>query len=297
MNSPRLPLPFNWRKNAFTRKSSKCILFLPRVYLNSRSSEVRYQYNPPVLINSFPKSGTHLLLQMAQAIPFKRDWGKFVASLGSSFFYHKTSPDELCRKIRSLVPGEICGGHLFCEKEIQQAIQRIHAVHYFIYRDLRDVVVSEAHYLTYMNRWHRLSKYFRALPTMEERILFCIRGAGDPDFPYEYPDVAQRFASYRDWLHDSKTFSLRYEDVTGNDNQVTVRKIIRFYNQQSRHPLDVDEFVSRAMKNMLPAHSHTFRKGQVGNWRTEFTDSLKDTFKQIAGNLLIELGYETDFNW
>ena len=36
-------------------------------------------------------------------------------------------------------------------------------VHYFVYRDPRDVVISEAHYLREMNRWHRLAPYFRKL--------------------------------------------------------------------------------------------------------------------------------------
>ena len=43
--------------------------------------------------------------------------------------------------------------------------------------------------------------------------------------------------------------------------------------------------------------SVTFHKGQIGAWKTEFTENHKKLFKEIAGQLLIDLGYEKDYNW
>jgi hypothetical protein len=39
------------------------------------------------------------------------------------------------------------------------------------------------------------------------------------------------------------------------------------------------------------------RKGVAGDWKTTFTEEDKRVFKEIAGNLLIELGYEEDNDW
>lgn len=39
------------------------------------------------------------------------------------------------------------------------------------------------------------------------------------------------------------------------------------------------------------------RKGISGDWRNHFNEKHKARFKDIAGDLLIELGYETDNNW
>ena len=39
------------------------------------------------------------------------------------------------------------------------------------------------------------------------------------------------------------------------------------------------------------------RKGVSGDWRNKFTPEHKARFKEIAGDLLIELGYEKDKNW
>jgi len=41
----------------------------------------------------------------------------------------------------------------------------------------------------------------------------------------------------------------------------------------------------------------TFRKGQIGDWINYFEPEHKDVFKALAGELLIELGYEETFDW
>jgi Sulfotransferase domain len=43
--------------------------------------------------------------------------------------------------------------------------------------------------------------------------------------------------------------------------------------------------------------SSFFRKGVVGDWKNVFTDKDKQLFKEEAGDLLIELGYEKDDDW
>jgi hypothetical protein len=40
-----------------------------------------------------------------------------------------------------------------------------------------------------------------------------------------------------------------------------------------------------------------FRKGIAGDWKNVFTEQDKRDFKTVAGDLLIEIGYEKDKNW
>ena len=49
-----------------------------------------------------------------------------------------------------------------CSAVYAQELKRIACMHYFIYRDLRDVVASEVHYLGRMNRCHALIPILRA---------------------------------------------------------------------------------------------------------------------------------------
>ncbi|HSM84450.1 MAG TPA: sulfotransferase, partial [Nodosilinea sp.] len=57
------------------------------------------------------------------------------------------------------------------------------------------------------------------------------------------------------------------------------------------------KFSSRAMN---PEESHTYvkgGKGSIGGWQKYFKDSHKQAFKRVAGDLLIDLGYETNLDW
>ena len=68
---------------------------------------------PPVLANSFPKSGTHLLVQIIEGLPDRLNFGAFLGSETSSFQLRERSPENTCRFIRGFVPGEIVRGHLY----------------------------------------------------------------------------------------------------------------------------------------------------------------------------------------
>jgi hypothetical protein len=46
-----------------------------------------------------------------------------------------------------------------------------------------------------------------------------------------------------------------------------------------------------------PRKSPTFRSGKTGEWRKYFTEEHKKIFKDVAGDLLIRLGYEQSNDW
>jgi hypothetical protein len=46
-----------------------------------------------------------------------------------------------------------------------------------------------------------------------------------------------------------------------------------------------------------PKKSPTFRSGKTGEWKKHFTEEHKKIFKDVAGDLLIKLGYEKNNDW
>jgi hypothetical protein len=50
-------------------------------------------------------------------------------------------------------------------------------------------------------------------------------------------------------------------------------------------------------KALQARKTQTFHKGKIGSWRTHFNNRHKEAFKRVAGDLLIELGYEQNLNW
>jgi sulfotransferase 6B1 len=282
-------------KSALYRKSKTVLNRFPRAIRRAVAKPEDYLRNPPILCNSFPKSGTHLLLQVLHSLPGIRSYGAFLASMPTVPF-RRVSHTAMSKRITKLTPGELAGAHLFCDENHADLLQNLNVVHYFIFRDPRDVVVSEAHYLARMNRWHRMHRYFAALPSFDQQLTLAIEGVNG-DCPYEYPDVATRFKEYAGWLQRGKVLAVRFEDFMGKSRAETVLKIVRYHSSRASESYSVKQIVLDAMQAIKPKQSHTFREGRVGGWREVFTVQHKKAFKDVAGQLLFEMGYETTSDW
>lgn len=278
-------------RNPFVRQIARRCLGVPRVIAGWQSTDDEFVERPPVLANSFPKSGTHLLAQIVAALPASRNYGTFLSSMTSSYQFRERTPRNTAAFIESFVPGELVRGHLFFSRDYETQLNRRRAIQYFIYRDLRDVVVSEAHYLRSMNRWHRLHPYFRHVGTLEDAISLSICGLPD-DSPVEYPNVAARFRRFQGWLRSNSVLPIRFEQLTTPGRECAVREIVKWYASQVCFPVDVDCITRRALSAMNPLRSHTFRAGGgAGAWQKSFTNRHRAEMEEVAGELLDELGY------
>jgi sulfotransferase family protein len=284
------------RKSALYRKSTTFPMQVSRAARRIMATEDAFRAAPPLIANSFPKSGTHLLTQILEAFPGARSYGTVWASVPG--LPHRERPKSaMLRRIHRAAPGEVVQAHLHYESEYPSAMASRNAAHFFIYRDLRDVVVSEAHYLTDMNRWHSLHKHFRKLASLEERVAFAITGSSDPDFPYDYPDVGTRFRRSRPWLDRDDVFAVRFEDLVSEQRDEKIHEMVRFCTERFGLSWDISEVARNAIANIAPSRSRTFRKGKAGEWKKTFSPRHVELLKKSAGDLLIDLGYERDMDW
>ena len=287
-------------KNPFVRRGTRFLLQVPRTLRGWTTSLPEFQRNPPTLVNSVPKSGTHLLEQIVASLPQRTNYGAFLTSMTSSFVFKERTQGNTEKFISSILPNELVRAHLFHEPHIAEMLQQRNTAQFFIYRDPRDVVVSEAHYLMGMNRWHRMHSHFRDLPDIKDAISLAICGlpmdaAGNREL--QYPDIGTRFRRYKGWINDPATFSVRYEELCGDNREEKIKQMVRFFAKRSSDEFDLEQTASNAADRIDSGKSHTFRKGGSGRWREEFDDRLTGQFKEHAGELLIELGYETALDW
>lgn len=276
-------------RSSVIRKGTALALRIPR-----RISSVLARNGPsPVLVNSVPKSGTHLLLQLVSGAPGLVHWGSFIASEPSLTLRRRRAEEEV-QLLRRLVPGEISPAHLFWSEQVARAVQDLGIRHLFIYRDPRAVAVSEAHYLTHMNRWHRLHSLFARLPSEKERLRLSIAGQAGADVGF--PNIRERMGKYLGWLGEP-CLAVRYEDLRSDRQESEARRIAGYlfgWDQST----DECATTAREMLAMVePGRSHTYRSGKVRGWVSVFDDELRSLFKEIAGELLIDLGYEQDLDW
>lgn len=273
--------------DAVDRKSRAAAQRLPRAVIRRTADAFDLAHRPPVIVATVPKSGTHLVQQIVTALPGVRDYGRFIASV-ASWGRHERSATAEAKRIRSLVPGELVRAHLFHRPEVVEAVRERQAFMVFVHRDPRDVIVSEAYYLTDSAPWHTLHAEF-ARRSPAERIDIAIDGL--EGYNGIYPDAGRRFGKFAGWLDDADVV-LRFEDLVGDGREEAIRGLVAAYRQASRLELDLDATVACAVEAIDPERSHTFREGQTGAWRDAFTPAQTERFLAVAGPVLDRYGYE-----
>jgi hypothetical protein len=277
---------------------------LARRLLRRWGQQIRYRRLsldgvPALFANSFPKSGTHLLTQVLEAFtclgPAVNSGLPAVVTYEGRGGRERASA-EILADLARFQPGDIGYGHLHARPEVMAALSQPGFAAYFILRDPRDVVVSHVHYVTEMEPDHALHAYYtRELHTFEERLTASITGL--PGLDFSFPDIAARFAPYLGWLKCAPLLCLQYEALL-HDRPAALQRIVRHAARRG-FPLACppEQAVERLGQAIQPSRSPTFRQGGSGGWRSKFTPQHTAIFKEIAGDLLIRLGYETGLDW
>jgi hypothetical protein len=252
----------------------------------------------PILLGiSFPKSGTHLLDQILLGFSKVAPFSLRVASLFSNYEAEsgrRRSVGEMLAWLNSLRPRDIASSHLFSLPESVDYICTPAFVSYFIFRDPRDIVVSHVFYVTDMESNHVQHAYFKSLPDFDARLKTSIMGR--PDSDVEFFDIGTRFQAYSGWLDQPSVMKIHFEDLI-HDRITILNQIID--HLQLRVPLRASRQVilDSLETSINPKKSPTFRSGKTGEWKKYFTDDHKKIFKDVAGDLLIKLGYEKNNDW
>ena len=254
---------------------------------------------PWVFGNSFPKSGTNLLRQVMDGLtrigPFIDLSDQIIVTFDGSTG-RKRRQAEILADLDKTRPGDIVSGHLHATPENVERLCRPGVVHYFIFRDPRDVVVSHAFYITRMAPQNVHHDYYtHELDSLAERLRTSILGR--PEIEIEFPDIRGRFELYLPWLEQESVLAVKFEDLI-EDRRPTLERIWNHFCASGYSMGVSDEQALEAMEiSINPSRSPTFRKGKTGEWRKHFEEQHISLFKEVAGDLLIQLGYETDLDW
>ena len=131
---------------------------------------------------------------------------------------------------------------------------------------------------------------------MEERVTAAIQGRDEPGLLH-LPNVREHYERYLGWLSCPQVLCLRFEDLI-QDADGSLATLLDFIESRGYSIPTPRETALEAIKKAIqPKKSPTFRKGKAGGWREHFTEDHKRLFKEVAGDLLIRLGYEKDHDW
>ena len=197
---------------------------------------------------------------------------------------HCPDPGEYCRIFFEFLSDRLAPRAYLLEKSPRQVleVEHIHAVFptaklIVIYRDGRDVVVSDSFFTRdYGGQTFSFENAVRAWRK-------------DMEAQFRYAEIhAIHACSYESLLSDGRDVVRRLLDYLGltYDDALVTRLLdhssFRYYTGRDPGQENRKRF---------------YRKGIAGDWKNHFNEENKRIFKEIAGDLLIQLGYEKDFDW
>ncbi|HEX5758137.1 MAG TPA: sulfotransferase [Thermoanaerobaculia bacterium] len=194
------------------------------------------------------------------------------------------SADGYCRRFFAFLEDRLRPPRLLVEKSPSHVdyLERIRALFpaaklVAIHRDGRDAVVSD--------RFHRQA-YEGGGWSLEESALLWRRA----------------IEAELDFARRERLFICSYEELHSRGSEV-VAALLDYLGLASDPALVADLCARSSFRHFSgrnpgqEARGRFLRKGVVGDWRNHFTDDHRATFKELAGDLLVTLGYERDLSW
>lgn len=271
----------------------------PAKYLQAAWRWKRLGFNdvPAIFANAKPKSGSHLLLQVMKGYcsiaPYayvNADPVRTVKADGG-----RRAEEQILADLKSNQPGVIGWGYVDATPQNVAFLCQPGRVNYFIYRDPRDMLVSHVFFATDMHAEHGMHDFYKQLPDFNERLKVAISGIKrDGLFMV---DVRQRYTGVFEWLAQPAVMCIRFEDLVDNRETTLGLMLDQIKKAGFRIPTRRDKALDILVDAIQPAKSRTFRSGKTGGWREHFSEENKTLFKDVAGDLLVRLGYETNNDW
>ena len=271
----------------------------PGKYVRSawRWKSLSFNDAPPIFANAKPKSGSHLLLQVMKGFceiaPYAYVASDPVRTIKASG--GRRSDRKILADLKAIHPGVIGWGYVDATPQNVAFLCQPGRVNYFIYRDPRDMLVSHVFFATDMHTGHGMHEYYQKLPNFNERLKVAICGIQKDGL--FMVDIRERYTGVFEWLAQPAAMCIRFEDLIDN-RDATLGKMLDQVEKTGYHiPTPRHEALDILVDAIQPSKSHTFRAGKTGGWKEHFSMENKKLFKDVAGDLLVQLGYEKNNNW
>ncbi len=232
---------------------------------------------PRILLNSVPKAGTNLLLDVMHC------WPQFQRRIGRTIRGWREVDPAVEHAIASIRRGQYAPAHLPFSEDLRVLLEAHDIRTVTVIRDPRDVYLSAAMYMAHMDTTHPGHSYFASLKDDEARIDAALRGV-----PGVISPLAETLEKFAGWLSYQPGLIVRFEDLVGSPE--TRRCALE--SMASYFGLPFDEHVlSTADRYIGKPGNLTFRSGKAGEWRSSFNADQTEMVNKTAGHLIELYGY------
>lgn len=273
------------------------------IYIYSNTALLGNNLN--IFYASIPKCGSHLLQKYLSLLTDK----EFVVSDNRLFLKES--------QLNNLSSNNILSSHAFCNNENLNLINKKKLRGIFIYRDPRDHIISFIYHLYKMCKINLLErtelKKFNQLNL--EKLLFKLINDYEAFFkmwninydettlkigntPKYKTNITIIYKKYDGWKKQKNMYVTTFEKLVGPQGAGKLNVQLNELRNIAKHlNINIHDKKLMDIANNLHGDTCTFREGKIGSWKKYFTPEHKAAFKKVAGQLLIDLGYEKDFNW
>ncbi|MCV7370627.1 sulfotransferase domain-containing protein [Mycolicibacterium duvalii] len=249
----------------------------------------------PILINSIPKAGTHLVSSVLNRVPGVKFSGQFIvhdhfASTqrleGQMPLYNQR---DLSRAIRKVPPGTFANCHLFFDEFTENIVSSADVSPVFIVRDPRDIVVSQLHYIEAFKGHHSHRHLTSTYSTRSERLDSLIFGWKTSDSVRGLADIGTRLRSFKGWPNAIPTFKFEeFAQASSRENlEAALFRLLQAVGLEERCDIET------AMRGIGDKWSPTLNTAAAGRWREVLTPRQSAAIADLASDYLAEYGYES----
>ena len=262
-----------------------------------RWKRISFDDAPPIFGNSKPKSGSHLLLQVlagyTRIMPYAYVAAEPVRTIEKDG--RRRTVDRIAGDLKRVPRGVIGWGYVEASPENVAVLCQPRRANYFIYRDPRDMLVSQVFFATDMHEEHGMHAFYKSLPDFRERLKVAITGIDRNGL--KMVSVKQRYEGVFEWLDQPQVMCIRFEDLIEKRDATLNAMLDQVEKTGYKIPTPREKSLKILVEAIQPKKSHTFRSGKTGGWKDHFSEEHKSLFKDIAGDLLIKLRYEENNDW
>jgi hypothetical protein len=247
-----------------------------------------------LFIAGLPKSGTTWLKRMIAAYPgfhelLIPDVAAYELATGGSHDYNL--PTDMFSHFENMLV--VTKMHVHGSPHNVKLLRAAGVKYVVLYRDLRDVAVSGVFYLR-QTAWHPEHPVYAKLSVIEGLAAFAER---------TLPAFVDWIRSWHQNRDPRMSVELRYEQMLTDPIAAMMRVAEHFELDTSPQRIRtiVEQYsferLSGGRSRGQESEDSFFRKGVAGDWKNHFTPKLRELYRELLGDFLIEFGYEQDQSW
>ena len=242
------------------------------------------KHGPKVVLNSLPKSGTHLLESLFLQLPYMRHCGKKTLRLETQ------NPIEPKLKILSSIKnGQFLLSHMQYHEKALKTINTNNTKIIHLVRDPRDVLLSHLNYIEKMDTTQKSHRFIASYGSRFEKLKAMIEGKKDVLEPF--PKVLDKFLA---WTESNDVLCVKFEHLIGPNGGGDKHKQEEAVKSICNHisiELNQDQLEDVCNK-IYSVKSSTFNKGKIGNWNRILSEEEKKWLNTVIRPEIIRYGYE-----